>query len=100
MLRTQRGRQVDSTMNGKNPTPADEPVEAPANGWTYTTALETLRYQLACWRSASLDGYDPGDLAEAAEALLDHLDRTPQSAGGPVPVSPPVDAIEQRLGGF
>ena len=54
-------------------------------------AVAVLREQLACWRSADLEGYDPGDLAEAAEALLDQLAAAP--AGEVVSVPPPAPVL-------
>jgi len=76
------------------PVAGSTPLDSPAARLVLdpSSALETLRYQLAAWRSAGQEGYDPGDLAEAAEALL-AAPPTPQLADEPVPVPPPVDAF-------
>ena len=65
-------------------------------------ARAVLREQLAAWRSADQDGYDPGDLAEAAETLLDAAPdmrsrrqggRGAVAAAGEVVSVPPPDSV-------
>jgi hypothetical protein len=53
----------ERAVEALRPVEGSTPVASPAR--------EVLREQLAAWRSADQDGYDPGDLAEAAETLLD-----------------------------
>jgi hypothetical protein len=100
--RDEHGNEWDSTSPAE-PARAGEVVDQLAEVLAPAAVLETLREQLAAWRSADQEGYDPGDLAEAAETLLDAApDMRSRRQGGrgavaqadePALVPLPVDAL-------